>query len=554
MNYRLAAVLILMIFITHTSRILPVAPDPQERPENIGSGSATSHGIEGFWEGSIREDGRDARLLLKISRDSNGNLFARIDSPDAGYQDIPVEVITYKAPALHFEVGWAHAVYDGTLSEDGARVSGQQRIGKDLQTLTFKRALSPSLPSVYWPVVMQQQPFHARLTTLQKELAGGNRRALETFWQEMAKQGTPLMEQIEGDDRHLLLTFLWRAARRTRNVVLMSETDHSDPAHNLMTHLRGTDIWYRSYVVANDLRFNYELSPNDSLLPWSQRDAEQNFERDPLNPHKADWGSGVELPAAAAQPWSRPQAGTPLGKVEKQRFRSKFLRQQRDVWVYTPPGYVRTGQPYGWLLFLDGPLYVAMIPTPTILDNLSAQNRLPPLVAVHISSNDRTRDREFGCDPKFENFLIRELVPWVREHYHVTADAGRTMIGGASLGGFAATYVGLRHSEIFGNVLSQGAPFSFKGQCGPEPEWLAAQFGSRPQLALRFYLEVGALETDPDPATKLNQVETNQHLRDILRAKGYTVYYRESRGGHNVFNWRSGVAEGLLALFGKPPA
>jgi len=34
--------------------------------------------------------------------------------------------------------------------------------------------------------------------------------ALTTFWREVEAEGAPLVEPIEGDERHVLLTFLWR--------------------------------------------------------------------------------------------------------------------------------------------------------------------------------------------------------------------------------------------------------------------------------------------------------------------------------------------------------
>ena len=37
-------------------------------------------------------------------------------------------------------------------------------------------------------------------------------------------------------------------------------------------------------------------------------------------------------------------------------------------------------------------------------------------------------------------------------------------------------------------------------------------------------------------------------MRDVLRAKGYSVHYVEIDGGHNHESWRATLADGLLAL------
>ena len=57
------------------------------------------------------------------------------------------------------------------------------------------------------------------------------------------------------------------------------------------------------------------------------------------------------------------------------------------------------------------------------------------------------------------DFLAQEIVPWARANYHATDRPEQTIIGGTSLGGLQAACVGLKHSEVFGNVLSQSGAF-----------------------------------------------------------------------------------------------
>ena len=42
----------------------------------------------------------------------------------------------------------------------------------------------------------------------------------------------------------------------------------------------------------------------------------------------------------------------------------------------------------------------------------------------------------------------------------------------------------------------------------------------------------------------------NRTFRDLLRAKGYEVSYREFTGAHTYLNWRATFPDGLLALVG----
>ena len=69
-----------------------------------------------------------------------------------------------------------------------------------------------------------------------------------------------------------------------------------------------------------------------------------------------------------------------------------------------------------------------------------------------------------------------------------------------------------------------------------------------PKLPVRFYMEVGVYETDRSPNQGPGQVWPNRHFRDVLRAKGYDVDYREFAGAHEYLNWRGTISDALAAL------
>jgi len=336
-----------------------------------------------------------------------------------------------------------------------------------------------------------------------------------------------------------------------------------DARRNQMTHLGDTDLWYRTYRTGNDARFTYQLSPNDSLADctdlspaeWRQRSS--TFRVDPLNRHPfpddplaKPVSSSVTLAGAPAQPWVAPRPGVLAGNLEARRFRSALLENERDIFVYTPPGYQAEGPPHGVLVLFDGWAYLEWVPTSTILDNLIAAGRIPSLVAVVVDyAAVEDRDRELPCNPRFADFLADELLPWISRRYRVTADPAQTVVAGSSHGGLAAAYAAFRHPERFGNVLSQSGSFWWKPDGDSEPEWLIRRFVEHPHLPLRFYLEVGLLEGLG--AVETDQLAANRHLRDILRAKGYPLRHEEFNGGHDYVRWRGTLANGLLALIGR---
>ncbi|MFX1484761.1 MAG: enterochelin esterase domain-containing protein, partial [Promethearchaeota archaeon] len=297
-------------------------------------------------------------------------------------------------------------------------------------------------------------PTSPRLTKLLQDLEKGDLGVLETFWQEVQTNTSPLIEPIEGDD-HSLVTFLWRAEEELNGVSVISLITGLED--NKMTQMLETDLWYTTRRVKNDLRATYQLEPHrvdDRLAEGDDYEARiARFSRlkpDPFNPHTFVFEkdpedpegfelvrSVLEMPEAPAQLWIEEHEDVPKGKVELHRFRSDILDNERRVWVYAPPGYSPDdGREYGLIVLFDGKSYVDMVPTPTILDNLTAAERIKPMVAVIPDSlGMMTRIRELILNEDFNRFLVEELVPWVRENWSVTRDPSRVVVGGVSAGG-----------------------------------------------------------------------------------------------------------------------
>jgi enterochelin esterase family protein len=229
--------------------------------------------------------------------------------------------------------------------------------------------------------------------------------------------------------------------------------------------------------------------------------------------------------------------------------------KERRVWVYTPPQYdVHSKTGYDLLVLFDGESYTSDIPAPAILDNLIATKQIRPIVAVMVDTSEN-RLGDLANHQRFADFAATELVPWARTKWRIATGPSHVVVGGYSAGGLAAAYVAFRHPEVFGNVLSQSGAF-WRGNEGTSTpgEWLTEQFTKSPRLKLRFYLEVGAQETQRVGGGVVF-VETNQRLRDVLRAKGYPVTYVEVPGAqHEETHWRAAFPQGLVHFFARTDA
>jgi enterochelin esterase family protein len=381
-----------------------------------------------------------------------------------------------------------------------------------------------------------------RLIALDRKVKAGNRAAIKQFWEEVQGK-TPLVEPVPGDDQLRRVTFLWRGGAEASEVTLDGQFP-PDSQDSPLLRLANTDVWFLTLRLPATARFTYGFD-----RPGKKQIA------DPLNPLRFRSSSFVELPAAPPQSWTVIQPDVPKGTVWPEKLRSENLKEERSASIYTPPGYDPKSGSYGLLVLLDGQDFRGPMPIPTILDNLVAAKKIRPLVAILVDNqSEASRDRDLQCYPPFADFLAKELVPWARQRYRFSAEPGRTIVGGVSLGGLNAAYCALRYPEVFGNVLSQsGAFWYFPGWEDQEASdyspsgWLIRQFVTTRKLPIRFYLEAGLFENDC-PDTLLAQ---NRRLRDVLEAKGYSVVYSEFAGGHEFLSWRGSVADGLIALAGR---
>jgi enterochelin esterase-like enzyme len=394
-----------------------------------------------------------------------------------------------------------------------------------------------------------QSYLSPRLSRLAESLATGG--TTESFWADAAREGTPLVEPSDRPDRRIV-TFVWRGARR--NVRLFGAPSND---HDWMERLGDSDIWYKSYLLPSSTRLSYKFAPDIPDVPGSPGERRRALlataQADPLNkrPWPADapdvynQESVLVLPDAPPQPWSTAR-GAPKGRLVPHRFTSRILGNTRDVVLYVSDGFVPDDPRQALLVLFDAKPYLEKVPTPTILDNLVADGKIPPLVAVLVSNpSSEARARELPCNPDFARALVTELLPWVRVQTASAAPAARTVVAGSSFGGLASAYLAHRHPDVFGNALSLSGSLWWHPEESDEPEWLTHEIAASPAKPVRYFLTAGLFETGRDQAGIL---ETTQHLRDVLVAKGTPVTHRTYAAGHDYLAWQSALADGLIDL------
>lgn len=421
------------------------------------------------------------------------------------------------------------------------------------------------------------------LLELKKELANGNQSALKNFWLKVEKTGTPLIEQIQGEESQKLVTFIVQADEETRNAVIICSLANQDDvlSNNICERIENTDIFYKSFVVLNGTQTIYSISKNNSLKSQRFYDNLMNnwdtLGPDPLNSKKfiqrykregknfiVEY-SVLEMPSAKPSRWVNKRDDIVPGSMISMKFNSEILNSKRQIWIYTPNNFNMSEGPFHLLIVFDGKAFLEFTQTPQILDNLQADKKIPPSVAIFIHNySGVSRGRDLLCYPQFADFVVKELVPWAQENYNVSSNPEHLVLVGSSSGGLAASFIGFKYPEIFRNVLSQSGWYewypgyqwfkhslTFFGEDfvkwwskddESQPQWLTHQYSKSERLPLKFYLNVGNLET--------RAIGHIRNFYEVLKKKGYTHYYEEYPGGHEYIAWREHLPEGLIYLIG----
>ncbi|MDR3107706.1 MAG: esterase family protein [Bifidobacteriaceae bacterium] len=146
------------------------------------------------------------------------------------------------------------------------------------------------------------------------------------------------------------------------------------------------------------------------------------------------------------------------------------------VWVYTPPGYDRSGAvAYPVIYLIHGSPgsssdWIAA-GAATVLDQMIASGDLAPVIAV-TPAVGALSGSDSGCldstkpgGSRIETFLFEVVKPWVENHFPVSPDRRANAIGGMSMGGYCAVDQGLRHSDQLATLLAI-MPYGSPGAAG----------------------------------------------------------------------------------------
>jgi enterochelin esterase family protein len=243
-----------------------------------------------------------------------------------------------------------------------------------------------------------------------------------------------------------------------------------------------------------------------------------------------------------------PDEDARTGSVETQQIDSRSFGDTRAFQVYVPARF-RRNRRYPLLVVHDGIDYLRYANLKTVLDNLTHNLEIPPMIVALIQSPDRLV--EYSGDDRHAAFLARELLPFMADRYPLRDEPQARGIVGASFGGVAALHAAWRYPKLFGNLLLQSGSFAFSdiGRHARGPEFnpvveFMNDFRQQPgRPANKIYMSCGIYES---------LIYENRSLVPRLQEQGIEVRFEEARDAHNWENWRDRLRNGLSWLFPGP--
>lgn len=271
-----------------------------------------------------------------------------------------------------------------------------------------------------------------------------------------------------------------------------------------------------------------------------------------LKPNLLSTDNMVHVPGPLSLPWELNDVRH--GEIHHHFYKSAVAQDDRDYYVYTPPGYDPAAKATYPVLYLlhgysdDASGWSAVGRANVILDNLIAQGKAKPMIVVMplgygtmemismgwgVWGHTEIRDKNFS---KFREALLTEVMPKVESEYHIAADRNSRAIAGLSMGGSESLLTGLNNLDKFawiGAFSSGGIPDEF------EKDFPSLDAKANQQIRL-LWIACG---------TEDRLITMNRNLREWLKSKGIQHTDIETPGMHTWMVWRRNLAEFAPLLF-----
>ncbi|MEI7067000.1 alpha/beta hydrolase [Pectobacterium parmentieri] len=250
----------------------------------------------------------------------------------------------------------------------------------------------------------------------------------------------------------------------------------------------------------------------------------------------------------------------PHGELRTLTYHANALKSERQMYVWTPPGYSESSKPLPVLYFYHGfgdtgASAVVQGRIPQIMDNLLAEKKIEPMLVVIpdtetdipgiIPEEYPPQERRNVFYPRnalaADRELIHDIIPEIGKRFNVRQDANGRALAGLSQGGYQTLVSGMSHLDHFGwlatfsGVTTETVPNTAVAAQLERPEQINRQLKN-------FTVVIG--ETDNITGKDI------AGLKAVLEQKNIQFDYTHYPNlGHEMDVWRPAYSEFVQKLF-----
>jgi enterochelin esterase-like enzyme len=245
--------------------------------------------------------------------------------------------------------------------------------------------------------------------------------------------------------------------------------------------------------------------------------------------------------------WFNPPGKAQPGIIHN-GYDSPSMKLKVGYSIYLPEGYEGGSQRYPvvyWLHGRGGTESSGGYPLHYLTDAVAAK-KLPPMIVVYVSGGSQTNYCD-SYDGKYmgETTVVKELIPYIDQHYRTLTSRENRSIQGMSMGGFGTMRLGLKYPDLFSSIVAFAGGYRFPDEMDTAHQSFKEMFNNdadifranhpetwarrnldriRGKVAIQMY--VG----DQDPGLK-----GNRRMHAVLDQLGIPCGYQEFPGiAHNL--------------------
>jgi enterochelin esterase-like enzyme len=245
--------------------------------------------------------------------------------------------------------------------------------------------------------------------------------------------------------------------------------------------------------------------------------------------------------------------------------------------VILPPDYQLSGKIYP-ILYLNDGQDLGRLKMVSVLDSIYQKKAVQPFVLVAIHAGDRIQ--EYGTAAQadymqrgskaglYTDFVLTELLPYIKKHYRVSTDPAKSVFAGFSLGGLSAFDLVFHHPERFSKAGVFSGSFWWRSKSTAdgyrdETDRIMHDLVRKGNYHknLKFWFETGTddetsdrnnngvIDSIDDTLDLIGELEKKGYRRDELE-QPHDVHYVEINGGkHNQETWSQIMPDFLTWAF-----